>query len=138
MRLDRRRIDVIAALTVCIAISIGQIGAASTQRTLVEVWTGGDDGLTLGLREALEHALESSPAFTCSYGKKPGTLMVRIPSNVGWQKVGKRTKVLYTVEFKTIDDRMISTGTGSCWKDALAMCADRIVRDAKIVARKIH
>ncbi|HUQ94518.1 MAG TPA: hypothetical protein VM120_22740, partial [Bryobacteraceae bacterium] len=35
--------------------------AAAAKATLVEVWVGGDDGLTQRLRDATEHAFQSSP-----------------------------------------------------------------------------
>jgi hypothetical protein len=114
------------------------MGAASAEPTFVEVWVVGDDGLTQGLTVALEIAFGSSPDFTLSYGKKPGTLVVEIPTNVGWKKVGTRTKVLYTVEFTTTDGRKISTATGSCWDDVIAKCASHIVKDARIAARGLH
>jgi hypothetical protein len=115
-----------------------EMGAAPTKPTLVEVWVVGDDVYTLNLRDALEGAFRSSPDFTLSIGKMPSELVVLIPRNVGWKKIGGRTRVIYTVEFKTIDGRKIGVSTGSCWSDVPAKCATKIVRDAKIAARKIR
>jgi hypothetical protein len=114
--------------------------AAPTAPTPVEVWVGGDDGLTQKLEDAMESAFRSSQDFTLSSGKKPGTLVVLIPTNVGWKKIGTRTKVLYTVEFRsqTLDGRKISDDKGSCWDGEYAKCAAHIVEDAKTAARKIH
>jgi len=97
----------------------------------------GDDGFTQKLRDTLENAFKSSPDFSLSSGKKPGTLVVTIPTNVGWKQVGKRMQVLYTVEFASVDNQNIGTNTGSCWDDMLSKCAAQIVKDAKIAARKI-
>ena len=112
--------------------------AASARPTLVEVWCGGDDGLTLRLKDTLENAFKSSSAFALSSGKKPGTLIVTIPTHVGWKQVEKRTQVLYTVEFTSVDNQHLGATTGSCWDNALTKCATKIVKDAKVVARKLH
>jgi hypothetical protein len=124
-----------------IAVSLLVAWAASAQvpPTLVEVWCVGDDALTHGLRDALENAFKSSADFQLSSGKKPGTLVVTIPTNVVWKQAkqaDKRTKVLYRVEFASADDKTISRSTGSCWDDALTKCADRIVKEARTAARK--
>jgi hypothetical protein len=111
---------------------------ASPKSTLVEVWCGGDDGLTTKLRDSLENAFKSSSDFRLSEGKKPGTLTVTIPSHVGWKLVGKRTQVSYTVEFASVDNQPLGSSAGSCWEDALSTCASKIVKDARSAARKIH
>ncbi len=102
-----------------------------SQPTLVEVWRGGDDGLTIWFTEAIESAFQSSPEFTLSSGKKPGTVVVTIPTHVGWKKIDGRTQVIYSVEFTSTEDLNIGASTGTCWDDALAECAAQIVQDAK-------
>ena len=111
---------------------------ASPKLTLVEVWCVGDDRLTVKLRDTLENAFKSSSDFRLSAGKKPGTLTVTIPSNVGWKLVGKRTQVFYTVEFASADSQHLGSSAGSCWEDALLKCASKIVKDAKTAAGTIH
>ncbi len=113
-------------------------GADSAKPTLVEVWSGGDDSLTKGLRNVLENAFKSSSDFVLSSGKKPGTLIVTIPTHVEWKRAGTRTKVFYTVEFTSADNQPLGTSTGSCWDDALTKCATKIITDARVAARKIH
>jgi hypothetical protein len=98
----------------------------------------GDDGLTQKLTKATKDAFRFSPDFTRSYGMKPGTLVVYIPTNVDWKDIGKRTKVFYTVEFKSTDDRIISTIKGSCWDGEYAECANQILRGARLAARKLQ
>ena len=133
-----------ARLSVIIAVSllvVWESASAQAPPTLVEVWCVGDDGLTHGLRDALENAFKSSSDFQLSSGKKPGTLVVTIPTNVVRKRAkqaDKRTKVLYGVEFASADDKTISKSTGSCWDDALTKCATEIAKDAKVVARKLH
>lgn len=112
--------------------------AASAKPTLVEVWCGGDDGLTMRLKDTLENAFRSSYNFHLSSGKKPGTLIVTIPTHVVWKQAGKRTQALYTVEFTSADNQPLGTSTGSCWDDALTKCANEIIKDARVAARKIH
>ena len=132
----RMRLPAIIAASMLLAVSA--IDAAPAEPTRVEVWRGGDDGLTQGLAGAIENAFRSSPDFTLSNGKKPGTLLVTIPTNVDWKKKFGRTKVRYTVKFTSVDDQNLGTSSGSCWENAFAKCAAQIVTDAKIAARKIH
>ena len=130
-----------ARLSVIIAVSLlvgCGVASAQTPRTLVEVWKGGDDGLTNRLADALKDAFKSSSGFELSTGKKPGTLVVTIPSNVEWKQVGKRTKVLYTVDFASIENQPLGTSKGTCWDDVLTKCADKIVKDATALAGKVH
>jgi len=68
---------------------------------------------------------------------KAGNLIVRIPENVGWREVGKRKKVSYVVEFSTSDDRVFMIRKGSCWHEKYAKCANQILNEAKIAARKL-
>ena len=112
--------------------------SASPKVTLVEVWCVGDDGLTTKLRNRLENGFKSSSDFQLSVGKKPGTLIVTIPTNVGWKVVDGRTQVLFTVEFATVDNQHLGTREGSCWEDALSECTNEIVKTAKTAAHKIH
>ncbi|MCX6624521.1 MAG: hypothetical protein NTY38_26370 [Acidobacteria bacterium] len=105
--------------------------------TPVEVWVGGDDGLTQRLGVALESAFDKSHDFTPSHGKRPGTLIVSVPTNVDWKEFGNRTQVRFTIDFKTADDVSIGRSEGRCWEDAIAKCAAQVLRDAKRAARKI-
>ena len=75
--------------------------------------------------------------FALSSGGKAGTLVVTIPTNVDWRQVGKRTQVLYTVEFSSTEGRNLGVRKGSCWEDELEKCAAQIVQDAKKAARKM-
>jgi hypothetical protein len=127
-----------AIFAASMALATCAIDATPAEPTRVEVWAVGDDGLTLRLRDALEGAFRSSPDFTLSSGKKQGTLVVTIPTNVEWKKKAGRTKVLYTVKFTSIDDQNLGTSSGSCRENALTKCAAQIVTGAKSAAREIH
>jgi hypothetical protein len=138
MQITSLRTCLRAALAAFLIVAACATSASAATATLVEVWTVGDDGYTLRLRDAMEAAFRSSPDFTLSGGQKPGTLVVQIPTNVAWKNVGRRTKVLYNVEFKAVDGTKISADTGSCWDNSFAKCAAHIVKDARIIARKTH
>jgi hypothetical protein len=113
-------------------------GTASAKLTLVEFWHVGDDGFSNRLAERVENEFDRSPNFVFGSGKKPGTLVVTIPTNVEWKLVGKRTQVFYSVEFATADNEVISKSSGSCWEDMFEKCATQIVDEAKLAARKIE
>jgi len=114
------------------------VSPSSAKPTPVEVWRGGDDGLTSRFADAIETAFRTSSDFMLSSGKKPGTLVVTIPTNVSWKKIGNRTQVLYTVTFTPAASQQLGASMGSCWDDALSECAGHVFRDAQIAASKIH
>lgn len=87
-----------------------------------EVYTGGDDGLTQRLADAVRARLEVSPPRI--------PLTVLIPTHVGWSESGGRVRVSYRVEYSR-SGALIAKGQGSCWEDQLDRCADEIVRRAK-------
>jgi hypothetical protein len=112
--------------------------AAQAKPTVVEVWTGGDDSLTQHLRYEVENKFKSSSDFVLSTGKKPGTLIVTIPTHVERAQNGTRTHVRYKVEFSSSDDVGIGKSSGSCWDDNFAACAAQIYRGAQRAAHKLH
>ena len=124
-------------------IGLGIIGscalyAASAKPTPVEIWTGGDDGLTQRLRDAVENKFKSSSDFVPSSGKKPGTLIVTIPTHVEWTQNGTRTQVRYRVEFSSNDGVGIGKNSGSCWDDNFSACATEIYGGAQRAAHRLH
>lgn len=122
-----------AALLIAVACGSRSVFASPIP---VEVWRGGDDGLTIKLVEALKIAVRASPDFTLSTGERPGSLIVTIPTNVHWKQVDGRIQVLYKVEFTSTDGRKLGNGAGSCWDSALSNCAAHILADAKIAASR--
>jgi len=111
---------------------------APPHRIPVEVWSGGDDGLTQRLQDAMERAFQASPDFVMSFGKKPGTLVVTIPTHVKWQNVSDRMLVRYKLEFSSASGQRLASREGQCWADEYPKCAARILDDAKAAARKIR
>ncbi len=112
--------------------------AAPAKPTPVEVWTGGDDGLTQRLRDEIENKFKSSSDFVLSSGKQRGSLIVTIPTHIAWTQKGTRTYVRYKVEFSSSDDVGIGKSSGSCWDDNLADCAAQIYGGAQRAAHKLH
>jgi hypothetical protein len=52
-------------------------------------------------------AFNSSPDFELSSGDRPGSLVVTIPTNVDWKEIGKRTRVMYKVEFTSTENSLL-------------------------------
>ena len=98
----------------------------------------GDDGLTQKFSVALEKALISSPDFAWDSDERTvGTLVVRIPNHVAWREKLGRTRIIYRVEFRTKDDRLIFETQGCCWESSVNKCAKEVLQDAKIAAETV-
>ena len=128
------RFAIVAAMTATALAT----SAASTNPTPVEFRHVGDDGLSEKLADEVEAVFKKSSDLTLSSAKAPGTLVLTIPANVDWKKIGTRTQVLYTVEFSTTAGQIISKNAGHCWDDRLRDCAAQIIGDARIAARRNH
>src|SRR5215472_11030035 len=114
------------ALTILIlALAEFSMEAGSAKPMLVQVWCGGDDGLTLRLRDAVENAFKSILCVRTEQRKEARNINRDHHTNVIWKQVGTRTQVLYAVEFISINSQTLGTGAGSCWDDALAKCATK-------------
>jgi hypothetical protein len=102
----------------------------SASPTPVEIWHGGDDGLTLRLSDAIEASVRHSHDFVLSSGKVPGTFIITIPTNVTWKQTGVRTQVLYSVVIQTADGST-STFNGKCFESRLNDCAAAVINEAR-------
>ena len=134
MRSIRRfYIGAVVAMTLC------GTGAAADAPMRVELWSGGDDGLTQKLFLALQNAFNSSPDFvvTRSTERTVGTLIVTIPTHVEWRQRRWQTRIIYRVEFSTTDNQLIGLSRGSCWKGSVKKCAKNVLKDAKAAATKV-
>jgi hypothetical protein len=103
----------------------------------LEFWHVGRDELSNKLADAVYSALAVAQDFVPSSGKQPGSLLVEIPDNVRSVRAGKRNKVTYTVNFSHANDQRISSGEGSCPENRLSVCADQILKRARIAAREV-
>jgi hypothetical protein len=94
----------------------------------MELWTGGDDGLTQRLADAVREEFRQSGRFALvEAGGDAGALRVGIPTHVAWQVVEGRTRLTYRLELERGGRRVAATG-GSCWEDELDRCARMLVR----------
>jgi hypothetical protein len=107
------------------------------RKTPVVLWCTGDDELSQRMCKAFFAAFESSPDFNLQEENKLGNPIVTIPENVDWKEVGKRTKIIYVVEFSTSDERVFMTRKGWCWHGEYAKCANQILKEARVAARKL-
>ena len=103
----------------------------------VELWCVGDDLYSQRMCQAFFAAFESTADFDLQEENKPGNLIVTIPENVESKKIGKRTKIFYSVEFSTSDERVFMTSKGWCWDKQYATCANQILQQTKIAARRL-
>jgi len=132
------QINAIALILVCLVSVFQTSSPLKPGQTLVEVWCGGDDNLTQGVCHAVYNECAASPDFVMSSDETPGTLIVRIPTNVDWKEERGRTRVFYKVEFKSTNGKKLGTKKGSCWETEPGTCAAQIMKQAKIVARKLN
>ena len=140
---DRCIISITMKRTLLALISSVIIGTcilygASSKPRFVEVWCVGDDGLTQHLRDAVESKFKSSSDFILSSGKKSGTLIVTIPTNVEWTQNGTQTRVRYKVVFSSTDEAKVGKDGGSCWDDNISACAAQIYMGAQRASHKLH
>ena len=113
-------------LSACVTQGGGSESTASA--TPVEVWVGGDDGLTIRLADAVEQAFKSSPSFTyVERGSVPDALSVGLPGHVTWFKVNGRVRVKYRLELEHRGQK-VAGAEGGCWESELKRCALEIVR----------
>lgn len=137
------QINILAIVLACLFLPV-QNSAIDAKRTVtfVELWCGGDDNLTQGLCRAVESEFGSSRDFVLlvdeSNRESETKLIVTIPTNVDWKERGGRTKVFYTVEFKSTTDKKLGKKKGACWENDLKSCASQILRQAKTAARKLN
>jgi hypothetical protein len=119
-------------------VSCSQGSQPRSEPIPVELWYLGDFGGTLRFSNAVEEALRASPAFRISSGQNPGTLIVRIPVNVEWTELADRDLLTYRVEFQTATGKSLGSTTGTCWNDELSLCAEFVVKQAEIAARRME
>ena len=121
-----------------VLMSCSQDAQPPAEPVSVEVWHHGDIGATLRFSDAIERAVYGSPAFRRSSGRKPGTLIVRVPETVQALDVSDREQLQYRVEFETSAGKLLGATTGACWSDQLGICANFVVEQAKLAARRME
>lgn len=106
---------------------------SADSKTPVEIWRGSDDGLTNRFADSLEAAFGASPDFSLSSGKKPGTLVVTIPTNVRLNRPSEQSEVTYFVEFTDEHKQSLGSSRGSCLETRLADCTAHVLVDARSI-----
>jgi hypothetical protein len=125
------RATFIAVLVLAAALSAAPAMAGANAKSVpVEIWRGGDDGLSIKLSEAVERGLVASGKFVLSRGKKPGTLLITFPHHVDGVPDGERVSVGYEVTFSAPDNRILGAVKSGCHEDELTVCVDEIVGTA--------
>jgi len=121
------------AITACAAT----VSSPPVGQTPVEVWRGGDDGLTSHFADALEEAFRASSEFALSTGKVPGTLVVTIPTNLTWKQVAGRNEVTYLVQFTGAASEPLGSSSGNCGEEQLQQCVAHVLLDARAAKSKL-
>ena len=98
--------------------------SAASEPTMVEVRTGGDDGLTQRFADQVRTIFAAAPAYTSDTTAK--RLLIYIPTHVQWRKIHGNTKITYYVEI-TSGSKSIHR-TGSCWEEDMNLCANQILK----------
>jgi hypothetical protein len=95
-------------------------------RVPVEVASGGDDGLTQRLADAVRSEFAQSARFALAPASTPNVLTVTIPTHVGWEEVSGRNRVTYEVRLDRAGQKLAES-RGVCWEHDLRGCAQDIV-----------
>jgi hypothetical protein len=105
--------------------------------TPVEVWTGGGDALTLRLRDELERTFKQTADLPLAT-KGTAVYKILIPTHVGWEQVGNKTKILYTIKVLRMNNAEVGSFKGTCWDSALGPCATQILNRARELLGASH
>ena len=105
-------------------------GCATSLPRSVQVYSGGDDGLSNHLVEALNKKIATS-ALTSVESAESAVLHIFFVSNARWEEVGPDIKVMYTVRFVGPVHARRSMISGSCMEKNMEVCADQIIKAAR-------
>jgi hypothetical protein len=110
---------------------------AAQEADHVQIWTGGDDGLTQRLRYEMEKGVSESGVFQLvnREGMKADDFIILIPTGVSWAKDANGLVVTAKAEFSRAN-RKLDEVTVTCREEALQVCAAQIVSAAKTAAAK--
>lgn len=117
-----------AILSACVT-DAGPPVASSNNPIPVEIFTGGDDGYTQRLADAVRGMFEKSSAFTLAPNSATNALIVTIPTHVAWKDVGSKTRISYRLRLERAG-RLLEESDGTCWEKELHVCAESIVDKA--------
>ena len=119
----------VAAVSAC-TVRPAPVVTHAPYRVPVELVTAGDDGLTQRLASAIRIELASSAAFSMAPAPVSDLLTVIIPTHVGWEEVGGKTRVTFELWLKRGGQKLSEAG-GKCWEHELSVCAQSVVEAAR-------
>jgi hypothetical protein len=127
-----RGISAITLMAVCGGCStVTALPAQPAAEVPVQIFTGGDDGLTHRLVDAIRSEFTRSARFTLASSDGPDALVVTIPTHVDWKEVGGKTQVTYQLQLQRAG-RDLGKSSGECWDDELTVCAQKVLRAATV------
>ena len=112
-------------IATAIGVAAYAVPAVAREPAPIRILTGGDDGLTQRLLDAIEERLRSSGRFAPSpVTSNSNVLRMTIPTHVQWEPVGNRTRVRYQLEFRRGETgEAFGFFEGTCWENELSVCA---------------
>jgi len=130
-----KAVAAVMMLVACGGCSTVKAPLAAHAAIPVEVWTGGDDGLTQRLADAVRDEFSQSARFVLAPASTPNAFRVSIPTHAGRSEVSGRTRVTYDILFETAEHRL-DERSGSCWDDDLRECARMVVKQATVAVSR--
>lgn len=115
----------------------GPVSATETEdsRLRVELVVTGDDALTRDFANHVETALSKSKHFLYpSNGEHD--LYLHIIGNLYWQDTDRGTNFNAVVVVTDRDQRLLGISNDACWEKMMNACADKIISDALVFAKK--
>jgi hypothetical protein len=124
----------IVILALCSGCSTVVAPSVANDVVPVEVLTGGDDGLTQRLADAICSEFERSAHFTLIPAAGSETLRITIPTHVDWEQVSGRTRVTFRLKLER-GGRNLRANGGRCWEEDLRECAHQVLGAATLAVR---
>jgi len=131
--MQTRLVALVVALGSVIALPASNAVAEtrSPATVLVEVRSGGDDGLTNQFTEILTAAFQKSAAFRISRSRNAPKLIVSMPTSVWHSGLGNEIEVKAIVNFASSSSEPVGTTIVTCFEGTLDVCANQAVDYAK-------
>jgi len=107
------------------------LGDTQGRRTPVEVYRGGDDGLTVRFCDAVEVAVKGSVVFSAVTVHTPEAMRLTIETNLRPLESGDDPKSSYVTILETADGAPIGAFRGNCRPSEFRRCATRVVEKAE-------
>jgi hypothetical protein len=134
--MTRRIATVVLGVLLSGQLALPSLATDATHQWRVELWIGGDDGLTQRFADALKAELQRSADFTSTkVANTAFDVKMLIPSHVKWAKTERGVTVFPVVIFIGADGRFLEASTPECMEASLNVCAGRVLSDARVALR---